>query len=456
MTTPTSRNELERRLIDHIDRHGPITFEAFMDAALYDEDHGYYPSRRHQPGTTPIGTDGDYFTSPVTHPAFGALLALQLREMWQRLGSPDEFVVVEMGAGDGVLGSDIVEYAERELPDFAQTMRYVATDLVPPAGCEPKTGPKAKSEPEARKVSENSELPVGVTGCVISNELLDAHPVNRFIIQAKSVKEIFVGYQDGTFVEVVGDVIDPEVEARVLPFARSLPESYRGEVNLRLGHWSDSVSATLDRGYVITVDYGYDRPDLYAPARLDGSLRCYYQHTLGQDPLRRVGKQDITAHVDFTAVDQALAVNGFARVGNTTQSEFLTNLGIEDFLNDITERSSRREFSRSESEEDMAGIGALIDSEGLGRFRVAVHSRGVASDLEIKTAQATGHTGLTGLDGGPSLASGPSSHKAPLLETAAAGHARLLRASNPFSQPRPQAERMPTGPTWEELFSDEP
>lgn len=450
MTTPTTPNELEQRLIDHIGRHGPITFEAFMEAALYDERLGYYPNRRRQTGSTPVGTDGDYFTSPVTHPAFGALLALQLREMWQRLGSPGVFVVVEMGAGDGVLRSDVTEYADLELPDFAQAMRYVATDLVPPAGSDQNT------EPEARKVGENSELPVGVTGCVISNELLDAHPVNRFIIQAKSVKEIFVGYQDGMFVEIVGDVIDPEVEARVLPFARSLPESYRGEVNLRLGHWSDSVSATLDRGYVITVDYGYDRPDLYAPARTDGSLRCYYQHTLGQDPLRRIGKQDITAHVDFTAVDQALAVNGFGRVGNTTQSQFLTNLGIEDFLSDIAERSSRREFSRSESEEDMAGIGALIDSEGLGRFRVAVHSRGVADDLEIKAAQATGHTGLTGLDGGPSLASGPSGPKAPLLETAAAGHARLLRASNPFSQPRPQAERMPTGPTWEELFSDEP
>ena len=136
MTTPTAPNELEERLIDHIGRYGPITFEAFMEAALYDEHLGYYPSRRRQPGSAPVGTDGDYFTSPVTHPAFGALLALQLREMWQRLGSPGEFVVVEMGAGDGVLRTDITEYIERELPDFAKAMQYVATDLVPPAGSE--------------------------------------------------------------------------------------------------------------------------------------------------------------------------------------------------------------------------------------------------------------------------------------------------------------------------------
>ena len=413
-----------------------------MEAALYDEHLGYYPSRRRQPGSTPVGADGDYFTSPVTHPAFGALLALQLREMWQRLGSPGEFVVVEMGAGDGVLRSDITEYAHRELPDFAKVMQYVATDLVPPAGSD--------------SVAGNAGLPTGVTGCVVSNELLDAHPVNRFIIQTGSVREIFVGYRDGTFVEVVGDVVEPEVEARVLPFVGSLPDSYRGEVNLRLGYWSDSVSATLDRGYVITVDYGFDRPDLYAPTRVGGSLRCYYQHTLGQDPLRRIGKQDITAHVDFTAVDHMLAVNGFSRVGNIAQSEFLTNIGIEDFLSDVSRRSSRKELSRSAVEEDMAGIGALIDSEGLGRFRVAVHSRGVASGreitggLEIKGKPAAGHTGLTGIDGGPSLAIG---HSAPLLQTATANHARLLRAGTPFSQLRPQIENMPT---WEQLFSDGP
>ena len=117
---PPTLGEFEQQLIDHIGRHGPITFEAFIEAALYDTQFGYYPSRRRQQGSTPVGTDGDYFTSPVTHPAFGALLALQLREMWQRLGSPGEFVVVEMGAGDGVLRSDFTEYAERELPDLAK------------------------------------------------------------------------------------------------------------------------------------------------------------------------------------------------------------------------------------------------------------------------------------------------------------------------------------------------
>ncbi|NQW21445.1 MAG: SAM-dependent methyltransferase [Chloroflexi bacterium] len=423
-------SELEQRLIDHIAQYGPVTFEAFMDAALYDEHHGYYPSRRNQPGSTPVGTDGDYFTSPSSHPVFGALLALQLDEMWRNLGSPDEFTVVEMGAGDGVLSSDIAEYVQRELPEFSAAISYISTDLVPPSGTD--------------LVRENAAIPVGVTGCVISNELLDAHPVSRFIVQNGQIREIYVDYQNGRFIESVGDVSEPEIAARVEPFLGSLPESYRGEVNLRLGYWSDSVAATLERGYVITIDYGCDRPELYRPARIDGSLRCYYQHTLSQSPLIRIGKQDITAHVDFTAVDHTLMVNGFERIGKSSQQRFLLNLGIDQFISDIRERAALGQLSRCESQEDLAGIGSLIDPEGLGRFRVVVHMKN--GEVGVEPTRL-----LSGILGGEPLT---RAHKVPMLNESIADHARLLRASNPFSQSN-QAS-MTEMPNWEQLFSDEP
>jgi SAM-dependent MidA family methyltransferase len=429
VTRPAASNELEQRLIDHIARYGPITFEAFMEAALYDETYGYYPSRRRQAGSTPVGTDGDYFTSPSSHPVFGALIALQLDEMWRKLGSPSEFTVVEMGAGDGVLGSDISDYVERELPELGHAISYISTDLVPPSG--------------SHVVGSIGQLPIGITGCVLSNELLDAMPVNRFIVQSGEVREIYVDFRDGEFAEAVGDVSEPEIAARVEPFLGALPEAYRGEVNLHLGYWADSVSATLDEGYVITVDYGYDRPELYMPSRIDGSLRCYYQHTLGQNPLRRIGRQDITAHVDFTAVDHALAVMGFGRIGKPSQREFLTNLGIDAFLNDIDGGQTGEKTPRSEVQEDVAGIGSLIDPEGLGRFRVALHSKGAGIDGEPLQ-------GLTGVNGGVPLAVGRS---APTLNEASAEHARLLRASSPFTQDQPSSGPMPT---WEELFSDDP
>ena len=430
MTALNDNNDLEYRLIDHIAQYGPITFEAFMDAALYDEQNGYYPRRRRHPGSTPIGTDGDYFTSPSSHPAFGALLGLQLEEMWRNMGTPDEFTVVEMGAGDGVLRSDITEYVQRELPEFARVMSYVATDLAPPSGTE--------------TVSDNSALPVGITGCVISNELLDAHAVNLFVVQDGEVREIYVDYQDGQFVESLGEVSDPEITGRVEPFLDSLPEFYRGEVNLRLGYWADSVAATLERGYVVTIDYGYDRPELYKPTRVDGSLRCYYQHTLSQNLLSRIGKQDITAHVDFTTVDHMLMVMGIERIGKPSQQEFLSNVGIDVFLSEVNKRAMTGKISKTEAQENIAGIGSLIDPEGLGRFRVAVHSRADEGERERLRS-------LTGVVGGLPLASG---HNAPRLNNSAADHARLLRASNPLTLPgQPQTSEMPT---WEQLFSDEP
>ena len=430
MTTPSPiHTELEQRLIDHIAQYGPITFEAFMEAALYDEQHGYYPSRRRLSRSTPVGTDGDYFTSPASHPAFGALVALQLDEMWRNMGSPGEFAVVEMGAGGGTLGSDISEYVQQELPQFAPAISYISTDLVPPSGSD--------------RVGDGSKLPIGVTGCVISNELLDALPVNRFIVQGGELKEIFVDFKNEKFIESVGDVSEGEIAGRVDPFFDSLPESYRGEVNLKLGYWADSVAATLERGYVMTIDYGFDRPELYKPVRIDGSLRCYYQHTLGQNPLSRIGKQDITAHVDFTAVDHTLMVMGFGRIGKPSQQEFLSNIGIDGFLRDISDRVAAGEMRRSESEEDLAGIGSLINPEGLGRFRVAVHSKGVEVDGE-------GGRQLTGISGGALLSEG---HSAPTLNASTVDHARLLRSSNPFSQSRPHPDEIPI---WEELFSDEP
>ncbi len=424
MTIPKSHTALERSLIGHIAKYGPVTFESFMNFVLYDNDQGYYPTRRSASGSKPVGTDGDYFTSPITHPVFGALLALQLREMWLLLDSPSEFTVIEMGAGDGTLRSDILEYVQQELPDFAQTIRYVATDLVPPSN--------------VNGVIDNSCLPVDVVGCIISNELLDAYPFNRFIVRDGVVKEIFVDYQGGGFVDSVGEVSEPEITARVDPFLDSLTEGYKGEVNLRLAYWSDSVSAALQRGYVITIDYGYDRPDLYESSRRSGSMRCYYQHTLSQDPLRRIGKQDITSHVDFTAVDHTLMVNRIKRVGTLSQRQFLFNLGLKDFSDDITLRSLTKELSREDSQENLAGVDALIDAEGLGKFRVVVHSKSIDQAHRI-----------TGITGRKSLVEGRNT---PTLNNSEATHARLLRSGNPFG---PTDAELGSGMTWEQLFCDD-
>lgn len=417
MNGNSTHSPLEQKLIDHISQFGPITFDSFMETALYDPDFGYYPTRRRAPGATPVGVVGDYFTSPVTHPAFGALIALQLEEMWRKLESPDEFTVLEMGAGDGTLAADVIEYTKKELPEFAEAMNYIASDLAP--------------EENSAIVHHSSELPRGITGCVLSNELIDAFPVSRFQIVRGQVLEIYVDWDGSKFIEVLRDPSDPELEARVAAFAHKLADGYRGEVNLRIGYWADVVSDVLDNGFVLTIDYGFDRQELYKPERVEGSLRCYYQHTLSQNPLGRVGKQDITSHVDFTAVDHALLVDGLSKVGRVSQSEFLENIGINKFFDDPGLLVQRK----SELEEEFAGLGSLVSPEGFGGFQVVVHS-------------TTDQIELTGVNGGEALSEG---HKAPLLNSSSVPHSRLLRASGPFSGQ--QVQQMPT---WEQLFSDEP
>jgi SAM-dependent MidA family methyltransferase len=324
-----------------------------MREALYSP-RGYYR------GGGRISASGDYFTAPSAHPGFGALIALQLRDLWNLSGNPGEFTVIELGAGDGLLARDITQYAAQIDPEFASAIDYLAFDEVPETSVH-------------YKVLPPSGLPEGMHGCVISNELLDAMPVHRFVVQKGRVLELYIGVDGDELVEEPGEPSTPALEQRAGPFAAALPNGYRGEVNLEIEPWAGKVSKTLETGHVITIDYGFERRGLYSSSRISGSLRCYYRHTLSQDPLSRVGLQDITAHVDFTAVGEALGSMGFQRVGQVSQAEFLSNLGIAQW----TEELRRSNLGELEKRSNMAGLQKLVDPAGLGGFIVDVHGRGV-------------------------------------------------------------------------------
>lgn len=336
-----------------IDDHGPITFAEFMQLALYGHG-GYYTSG------SPISASGDYFTAPSAHPLFGALIAVQLRQMWQLLGSPDEFTVVEEGAGSGGLAADITGYTATLDSKFASALDYISLDIAPPGR-------------QHYPVLPLTAAPVGITGCLLSNELLDAMPVHRFEVRDGKVQEVFITSDSGNLAEVLLAPSSPEIERRLRPFLSSLPEGYRGEINLDLNPWAERQASTLERGWALAIDYGFDRAGLYRPDRTSGSLRTYYQHTLGQHPLQHAGKQDITAHVDFTAVDEAMAQGGFTAAGSTSQAAFLARLGIESAFEELhTARLPRQELRANE-----VGIRALIDLDGMGRFIVAAYSRNI-------------------------------------------------------------------------------
>lgn len=324
-----------------------------MELALYGPG-GYYTSG------SPISASGDYFTSPSAHPLFGALIAVQLREMWQLLGAHDRFTVVEEAAGNGSLAADITEYAAKLDAEFAHALHYAAFDVSPPSR-------------QHYPVSPLDDVPEGIIGCVLSNELLDAMPVHRFEVRDGKVREIFVTHDGQDLSETLQSPSSPEIEQRLRPFIASFPNGYRGEVNLGLNSWAQRQAKTLARGWVLTIDYGFKRAELYRPDRTPGSLRTYFQHTLGQNPLQHAGKQDITAHVDFTAVHEALSAVGFQRSGKTTQAEFLARLGIEPAFDQLNKSA----ITRPEKRANEAGIQALIDPGGMGAFIVDAHSRNV-------------------------------------------------------------------------------
>ncbi len=403
--------QLEMVLKHWIRERGPITFAEFMEVALYDRDHGYYAAGNR------ISEGGDFFTSPSAHPAFGALLAVQLHEFWQHLGRPVPFVVVEPGAAEGLLAADITGYAPRLDPEFAHAMSYMAFDVAP-------------ASDSAYPVQPISELPSGVTGCVVSNELLDAMPVHRFVIQDGSVRELFVDVQGEDLVEVAGPPSTPLIEQRLGTLPASLPNGYRGEVNPGIDQWAHMVRRVLAHGYVLTVDYGYDRPMLYAPSRWEGTLRCYYRHTLGQAPLRNVGEQDITTHVDFTALDEAMAGSGFESAGHAMQSEFLANLGAREMIRNLR----RARLPQAEADTNRMAMLELLKPEGMGNFRVVIHRRGVPA-LHI--------TGLHGPEDGVP----PDELPVPLISNSGR-HISLFRGRYP------EAARM-AGTTWEDMFGSE-
>ena len=354
-----------RQLVEtEVRRNGPITFARFMQIALYGE-HGYYTNSPN-PGS-------DYATSPQMHPAFGALIAGWLFKAWQALEQPEVFDVVEIGAGDAGLKNDVLD-AVNNAPDcgrFADALRYKAYDIAP--------------RNSVLDIDELSDIQP-VVGCVISNELLDAFPCHIFTIRDGAVLELYVGLDtDGDLVFSDGAASIVEMADRVRPFVSKLPDGYRGEVNLGIADWASTVAQILNRGYVLTIDYGYEREALYHPDRSEGSLRCYRDHILGQNPFRDVGLQDITAHVDFTTVDEALRNRGFDAVSPLlTQRDFLFDLGIGGHVRQVREQlvASHNDTDSHQMMSELRSLNALIDPRGLGTFKVAQHGIGaVAIDL---------------------------------------------------------------------------
>ena len=389
----------ERQIRARIADSGAISFAEFMRIALY-HSGGYYPNRK------PIGAGGDYFTSPVAHPAFGALICVQLRQMWRTLGCPASFWAIECGAGDGALANDIIAYAQRQFPNFAPALRYISIDRAPnvaasvyrtpsswtPPHPQPSSRPQSSfprrresralvtRQPQfperahsALEYIQSNTIPLrDATGCILSNELLDAFPVHRFEMAGGRPREILVTIDaDGNFAERLSEPTTPLISQRIATAGRALPDGFRGEVNPSIGAWVASASAALKRGYVLTIDYGYEAGELYSDARRRGTLQTYYRHTDASSPYQRIGRQDMTAHADFTALIESGRDAGLRPVFLTTQADFLRSLGIERMASAIRDS----DMNRMDKTANLRDMSRLIDPDGLGNFRVLVQHK---------------------------------------------------------------------------------
>jgi SAM-dependent MidA family methyltransferase len=316
---------LKTLLSSQIREKGPMPFSRFMEQCLYHPLYGYYRNERSR-----IGAGGDYYSSPSVHPLFGCSVARQLRQMADILDESD-FHVIEMGAGRGFLGKDILDWAEEHAPHFYGRMQYHIVEYNPlPAGEVP--GPLSRHHTKG-KVSwiEPRLFEAGqrrFRGCFLSNELVDAFPVHRVCMQDGRLREIYVTEQNGRFAEVWGELSDARLSTHFGSLGVTLAEGQQAEANLRAIDWMETVASALDKGFVLTIDYGYLADELYAAHRREGTLLCYQQHRTSEDPYDRIGEQDITSHVDFSSLIRTGGRAGLAFTGLVCQSRFLIALGV--------------------------------------------------------------------------------------------------------------------------------
>jgi SAM-dependent MidA family methyltransferase len=221
-----------------------------------------------------------------------------------------------------------------------------------------------------------------VVGCILSNELIDNFPVHRFAIQGGRVKEVFVTLKGDTFTEVLDEPSSPRIAERLTSLGVSLPEGYRGEVNLAMEDWTGQLAQALDRGFILTIDYGQLAPDLYSPQNHQGTLVCYHRHVASPDPYQHVGQQDITSQVDFTSLMRLGDRYGLTTVGytlHTLQRQFLTNLGFTSYLEALQTQglsAARMTLSR------MAMM-TLVDPEEYGAFKVLAQAKGLGAGIDL-------------------------------------------------------------------------
>jgi SAM-dependent MidA family methyltransferase len=363
---------LQQCIVERIQREGPISFADYMRMALYEPGYGYYVT-----GRAKMGWEGDYYTSTDVADFFANCMGCQLQRMWAKLGKPDPFSVLEQGAGRGDLASGVRTWAAQQAPGL-----YAALDY--------------RTEDRRMGADVTSDIPMPWHGMdtvafqhkvhvILSNELVDAFPVHIVEVRDKHLYELYVDEREGRLFPLLDEPGSAGVAGYLdnyrIPWA-TYGDGWRAEINLDALRWLQRAASRLEKGYLLTIDYGDRARALYTPQRMYGTLTCYYQHHTNEQPLARPGQQDITAHVNFTALIDEGRRHGLRLNVFTTQRQWLENMGVHAALDQLratrfaamdTERSSDKgQIARFHWLNQQQRVAALTDPNGMGNFKVLI------------------------------------------------------------------------------------
>ena len=375
MSENLKSSDIKTEIIKAIEVSGPITFDRFMEICLYSPQNGFYSTRDH-----PINKN--FSTSSHVHDVFGGLLAVQLEEMWRCLEKPREFYLLEIGCGDGSLARSIQRTIQISFPEFSKSLIHIAADLSPVFT---ETSVLRNRIEPSRETSlyDNIQKVVAdgvkgfrdITGCIFSNELIDNFPVHRFTKIDGSIQEIFTDFDGDRFYDILGNPSTPAIPRRLKKFEGFLPNGFRGEINLRIDPWIENLADTLTKGFILTIDYGESREQIYSSEFPNGTLTCFRQHLVNHEPYLFLGQQDITSHVDFTSLTNSGKKNGLTSLGYLSQKEFLTNLGFNNFLEELL--TPLDGLSEAQIELRRIAMTSLVDPLQMGNFKVLIQCKNI-------------------------------------------------------------------------------
>lgn len=341
---------------------GRISFERYMGMSLFQPGLGYYVS-----GSQKFGASGDFVTAPEISSLFSWCLARQCKQVLDLLPASESKSILEFGAGTGVMAADILLEMGRlgKLPD-----RYYILEVSAELRQRQQETIRKKSGELFDRVCWIEKLPdSGFTGVVLANEVLDAMPVHRFYKDGRNLGEYYVALQDDRFIWQAGEFSSDTVREKVSKLEKDLPESYTSEINLAASSWVSSVAECMKQGVILIIDYGFPREEYYHPQRIQGTLMCHYRHRSHDDPFLYPGLQDITAHVDFSAVADAADAAGLHIIAYNNQAFFLLGNQVEQYLeNTDTSKPEYMKLSQQLKTLTMPGeMGELFKVMALGK-----------------------------------------------------------------------------------------